>query len=398
MQPKSEENPCHTSNVEFLNVDLQGPDAGIQRRYNLRYAMIRVDSRDPSSYSVIRQPLDTPIFADEVKEGKNNKEITQTSRSAALKASVTNPFGVNLSLGRNDGMEVGTISEWTRFRKQIIGWNEENTAKWTYFGSDKGFLGSLKLPSNSLDLPIVDFHHPGQKNEGTPPMDMTVKVSSLWVTEVDGVKNEGTSVGDRETSRFSNFPRYFPRKKVELVPIYTNIVPCVVIDFQTEALSGWNFIRKKLLLPVGADTTIEQPGEEDSEVGEESVRVIYHRPIEFRWRRGRWSCLIVGKIPISISVPDSPISADVSAGRHISTGDTQVTHHMGAMPSWGQRHLPAYLLIRTISNIPINHSLASPPYTSSRTFFPFAEGGKDASDSSLRPQSKRLVGIIKGQR
>jgi len=180
----------------------------------------------------------------------------------------------NLSFGCNDGTEVGMISEWTRFRKQVIGWNEKNTAKWTYFGSDKGFLGSLKLPSISLDLPIINFHHPGQKNEGTPPMDMTVKVSSLWATEVDGVKNEGTSVGDRETSRFSNFPRYFPRKKVELVPIYTKIVPCMVIDFQTKPLSGWTFIRKKLLLPIGADTTIEQPGEEDSEVGEECVHVI----------------------------------------------------------------------------------------------------------------------------
>ena len=56
---------------------------------------------------------------------------------------------------------------------------------------------------------------------------------------------------------------YFFRKKVELVPIYVNIAPCVVIDFQTEALMEWNFIRRKLLLPVGVDAAqIEQPGEE----------------------------------------------------------------------------------------------------------------------------------------
>jgi hypothetical protein len=269
VQPKSEKNPCSTSNVEFLNVDLQGPDDGIQRRYNLRYAMICVDSCDPSSYSTVRQPLDTPLFADEVKEGKNNKEIAQTSKSGALQASVKNPFGFNLSYGRNNGTELGMTSEWTRFRKQIIKWNEANTAKLTYFRSDKGFLSSLNLPTNSPELPIVDFHHPGQKNEGMPPEKMTVKLSSLWVTKVNGVKNEGAEVGDRETSRFS----IFPRKKVELVPIYMNIVPCVVIDFQTEALLGWTFIRRKLLLPVGADTAqIEQPGEE--RVGEECVHVI----------------------------------------------------------------------------------------------------------------------------
>ena len=269
MQPKSEKNPCSTSNVKFLNVDLQGPDAGIQRLYHLRYAMICVDSGDPSSFSTVRQPLDTPLFGDEVKEGKNKKEIAQTSKSAALQASIKNPFGINLSYGHNNGTEVGTTSEWTRFRKQIIKWNEANTAKLTYFRSDRGFLGSLSLPSNSLELPIVDFHHPGQKDEGMPSDKMTVKLSSLWVTQVDGVKNKGAEIGDPKTSRFS----IFPRKKVEPVPIYANIVPCVVIDFQTEALLGWTFIRKRLLLPVGADTAqIEQPGEE--RVGEECVHVI----------------------------------------------------------------------------------------------------------------------------
>ena len=67
---------------------------------------------------------------------------------------------------------------------------------------------------------------------------MTVKLSSLWVTKVNGVKNEGAEVSDRETFRFP----IFSRKKVEPVPIYMNIVPCVVIDFQTEALLGWTFI------------------------------------------------------------------------------------------------------------------------------------------------------------
>ena len=266
MQPKSEKNPCSTSNVEFLNVDLQGPDAGIQRHYNLRYAMICVDSRDPSSYSTVRQPLDTPLFADEVQEGKNNKEIAQTSKSAGLQASVKNPFGIGLSYGRNNGTEAGTTSEWTRFRKQIKKWNEANTAKLTYFSSDNGFLSSLNLPPNSPELPIVDFHHPGQKNKGTPSEEMTVKLSSLWVTQVDGVKNKGAEVG---TSRFS----IFSRKKVEPVPIYANIVPCVVIDFPTEALKEWNFVRRKLLLPVGVDAAqIEQPGEEG--VGEECISVI----------------------------------------------------------------------------------------------------------------------------
>ena len=52
-----------------------------------------------------------------------------------------------------------------------------------------------------------------------------------------------------------------------------NIAPCVVIDFQTEALKEWNFIRRKLLLPVGVDAAqIEQPGEEG--VGEECISVI----------------------------------------------------------------------------------------------------------------------------
>jgi len=231
--------------------------------------MICVDSHDPSSYSTVQQPLDTPLFADEVKEGKNNKEIAQTSKSAALQASVKNPFGFNLSYGRNNGTEVGTTSEWTRFRKQIIKWNEANTAKFTYFRSDKGFLSSLNLPTKSPELPIVDFYHPGQKNEGMPSEEMTVKLSSLWVTKVNGVKNEGAEIGDQETSRFS----IFPRKKVAPVPIYTNIVPCVVIDFQTEALLGWTFIRRKLLLPVDANIAqIEQPGEEG--VGEDCVRVI----------------------------------------------------------------------------------------------------------------------------
>lgn len=264
MQPKSEKNPCSTSNVEFLNVDLQGPDAGTRQHYHLRYAMICVDSRDPSSYSTVRQPLDTPLFADEVREGKNNKEIAQTSKSAALQASVKNPFGINLSYTRNNATEVGTTSECTRFRQQIKKWNEANTAKWTYFRSDQGFLSGLNLPANSLELPIVDFHHPGQKNKGTLSEEMTVKLSSLWVTQV-----ERAEVGNRETSRFS----IFSRKKVEPVPIYTNIVPCVVIDFQAAA-SGWEFIRRKLLLPVGADTAqlIEQPGED--EVEEECIRVI----------------------------------------------------------------------------------------------------------------------------
>ena len=265
MQPKSEKNPCSTSNVKFLNVDLQGPDAPIQRRYHLRYAMICVDSRDPSSYSTVRQPLDTPLFADEVKEGKNNKEIAQTSKSAALQASVKNPFGINLSYGRNNGTEVETTSEWTRFRKQIKKWNEANMAKLTYFRSDKGFLSGLNLPPNSPELPIVDFHHPGRKNEGMPSEEMTVKLSSLWVTQVDEVKERA----EAGTSKFS----FFFRKKVDPVPIYTNIVPCVVIDFRTEALSEWTFIRRKLLLPVGADTAqIKFPGE--NAVEEECSRVI----------------------------------------------------------------------------------------------------------------------------
>ena len=268
MQPKSEKIPCSTSNVEFLNVDLQGPDAGIQQMYHLQYAMICVNSGDPSSYSTVRQPLDTPLFADEVKEGESKKKLSQTSKSAVLQASIKNPFGIDLSYGHNNGTEVGTTSEWTRFRKQIRKWNEANTAKLTYFGSDKGFLGSLNLPSNSLELPIVDFHHPGQRNEETPSEKMTVKLSSLWVTQVDGVKNKGAEVGNWKTSIFS----IFLRKKVEPVPIYANIVPCVVIEFQTKALLGWTFIRKKLLLPVGADTAqIEQPGEE--RVKEESIQV-----------------------------------------------------------------------------------------------------------------------------
>ena len=200
--------------------------------------MICVDSCDPSSYSTVRQPLDTSLFADKVKEEKNNKKIAQTSKSAALQASVKNPIRVNFTYGRNNGTEVGTTSKWTRFQNQIIKWNEANTTKFTYFRSDKGFLGSLNLPTNSLELPIVDFHHPGQKNEGKPPEKMTVKLSSLWVTKVNGVKNEGAEVSDRETFRFP----IFLRKKVEPVPIYMNIVPCVVIDFQTEALLGWTFI------------------------------------------------------------------------------------------------------------------------------------------------------------
>ena len=268
MQPKSEKNPCSTSKVKFLNVDFQGPDDGIQRLYNLRYATICVDCHDPSSLSTVRQPLDTPLFADEVKEGRNNKEIAQTSKSGTLQVSVRNPFGANFSYGRNNGTEVGTTSEWTRFQKQIKQWNEANAAKWTYF-TDKGFLGSLKLPTKSPELPIVDFYHPGPKNGGIPPKEMTVKLSSLWVTKVNGVKNEGAEVGDRETSRFSIFLR---KKVVEPVPIFTNIVPCVVIDFQTEASLGWTFIQRKLLLQVGADIAqIEQPGEEG--FGEECVNV-----------------------------------------------------------------------------------------------------------------------------
>ena len=59
--------------------------------------MICVDSHDPSSYSTVWQPLNTPLFADKVKEGENNKEIAQTSKSAGLQASVRDPFGIGLS-------------------------------------------------------------------------------------------------------------------------------------------------------------------------------------------------------------------------------------------------------------------------------------------------------------
>lgn len=265
VQPKSDKNPCSTSNVEFLSVDLQGPDTGIQRHYDLQYVMICVDSHDPSSYSTVQQPLDTPLFADKIKEGKNNKGIAQSSKSAGLQASVKNLFGFNCSYSHNNGTEVATTSERTRFRKQIRKWNEENIVKLTYFGSNKESLGSLNLPPDSSELPIVDYHHPGQKNEGTPPEEMTVKLSSLWVTRA---KNEGAEVGNPETSKFS----IFSRKKVEPVPIYTNIVPCVVIDFQTTLLD-WTFVRRKLSLAVGADTAqIEQAGEEGA--GEECIHVI----------------------------------------------------------------------------------------------------------------------------
>ena len=100
-------------------------------------------------------------------------------------------------------------------------------------------------------------------------MCLSVCVSScqscLWVTQVDEVK-EGAEVG---ASKFS----IFSRKKVDPVPIYTNIVPCVVIDFRTEDLMEWTFIRRKLLLPVGADIAqIKLPGED--EIEEEFNRVI----------------------------------------------------------------------------------------------------------------------------
>ena len=263
-----------------MNVSLQGPDAGIQRHYHLRSAMICVDSHDPSSYSEIQQPLDTPLFADEVKEGKNNKEIAQTSKAAALQVSLKNFFGINLSYGRNNGTEVGTTSEWTRFQKQIIGWNAANIAKWTYFRSDKGFLNGLNLPANSSELPIVNFDHPDQKNKGMPPEKMTVKLSSLWVTQV---KDDGAAVGDQETSRFSNFWRKPKVEVVEPPPIYTNIVPCVVIDFQPQARalwSGWTHIQKKLFLQVDADIAQEeQPGEAGVEKKHIHVIPLTHRTL-----------------------------------------------------------------------------------------------------------------------
>ena len=105
----------------------------------------------------------------------------------------------------------------------------------------------------SPELPIVNF----EKNKGMPSEEMTVKLCSLWVTQVDEVKNKGAQAG---TSVFS----IFRRKKVEPVPIYTNIVPCLVINFQTAALMEDKFIRSKLLFPVGVDAAqIEQPGKEE---------------------------------------------------------------------------------------------------------------------------------------
>ena len=60
-------------------------------------------------------------------------------------------------------------------------------------------------------------------------------------------------------------------------PIYTNIVPCVVIDFQPRARalrSGWTHIRKKLFLQVDADTAQEEQPGEDSGVENKHIRVI----------------------------------------------------------------------------------------------------------------------------
>ena len=262
MQPKSEENPYATSRVEFLSVDLQGPDASIKRRYQLRYAMICVDSHDPLSFSDVRQPFNTPLFADEVKEGENHKEIAQTSKSGALQASIKNPSGFIGSISRNHGTEAGTTSEYTRYRQQITQWSEANFASWTYFRSDEGFLRGLNLPANSLELPIIDFAYP--KNEGTLLEEMSVKLSSLWQ-----VKND---FGDRKKSKFS----FFSKKKAKLAepaPIYTNFVPVVVIYFQPEALLKCTFERRTLILPVGADTTNQEQPVDDG-VGGEGIRVI----------------------------------------------------------------------------------------------------------------------------
>lgn len=214
VQPKSKKGP-HSTNVEFLNVDLQGPDAGTKPHYHLQYTNICVDSHDPSSFSTVQQPFDT--------------------------------FGF---IGHSNSTKVGMTSGYTRYQHEINSWNQDNIAKWTYFRSDRGFLSGLNLPTDSFELPIVEFHHPGQKNKGIASKEMSVKLSSLWK-----VKNKGVEVRDWKTSIFS----FFSRKKMkaaEPVPIYTNFVPCVVIDFQPEALKlGWTFERRTLLLPVDADTT-----------------------------------------------------------------------------------------------------------------------------------------------
>ena len=221
--------------------------------------MICVDSHDPSSFSTVQQPFNTPLFPDKVKEEKNNKEFFRTSKSTALQAFIKNPFGFISSITRNHGTKVGTTSEYTRYQQQIIKRNKANFARWTYSRSNKGFLSGLNLPRNNLELPIVDFYHP--KNEGTSSEEMSVKLSTLWQ-----VKND---FGDRKRSRFS----FFLRKKAKLAPIYTNFVSVVVIYFQPEALLEWTFERRKLFLPVGADSAHQEQPVEDG-VGEEGIRVI----------------------------------------------------------------------------------------------------------------------------